>query len=307
MVSILVPVYNVCEYLQNCIYSLIKQTFNDLQIVMIDDGSTDSSWELLQKFASVDRRIEIYRQNNCGVAKTRNRLLSLAKGDFILFVDSDDWIEYNTVEILMNTQQKDDYDIVSFQMVGAHNKTEGYYTQEKLIPLFLEHRVFNGSLCNKLIKTSHFENLKFDETVSYGEDALMVWQVLQQVDKAAIIIDELYHVGINRNSLSRRHFDDNKLSVFHVWDSISNSVDEKWPQYSSLAYARFTCEMTLILRDAVKSNYKDVSQIKPLQEVIRRNLHFLIKEGISTAPMILFAWIASHNYRLATRFARFVW
>ena len=307
MVSILVPVYNACEYLQNCINSLIRQSFNDLQIVMIDDGSTDSSWELMKKFASIDRRIEIYKQENCGVAITRNRLLNLTKGDFILFVDSDDWIEYNTVELLTETQKKNNYDIVSFQMVGAHNKTEGHYSQDELISLFLEHRVFNGSLCNKLIKKSLYENLKFDETVSYGEDALMLWQVLQRVDNAIIIPDELYHVGINRNSLSRRHFNDNKFSVFRVWNSICGSVDEKWPQYSSIAYARFTCEMTLILRDAVKSNYRNNNQIKPLQEVIRRNLHFLIKEGISTTPMILFAWIVSHNYRLATRFARIIW
>jgi glycosyltransferase involved in cell wall biosynthesis len=307
MVSILVPVYNAYEYLQGCIDSLIQQTFNDLQIVSIDDGSTDNSWKLMQKFAAFDNRIEIYRQKNFGVALTRNRLLSLAKGDFILFVDSDDWIEQNTVELLMNTQYKGNYDIVSLQMVGAYNKTEGFYSQKELISLFLEHRVFNGSLCNKLIKKSLYENLRFDETVSYGEDALMIWQVLQRVDKAAIIIDELYHVGINRNSLSRRHFDDKKFSVFHVWESICKSVDEIWPQYLSLAHARFTCEMTLILRDAVKSNYKDIEHIKPLQRVIRNNLHFLIREGISTMPMVLFAWIVSHNYFLATCLARFIW
>ena len=93
MVSILVPVYNSAPYLRKCVGSITGQTYTDLQIVLINDGSTDDSWDIMQELARQDKRIEIYSQPNCGVAATRNRLLDKVRGDFVLFVDSDDWIE----------------------------------------------------------------------------------------------------------------------------------------------------------------------------------------------------------------------
>ena len=122
MVSILVPIYNVSRYLRECVGSLTRQTFTDLQIVLINDGSSDDSWEILQKLAQQDQRLEIYSQPNCGVAATRNRLLEKARGEFVLFVDSDDWIEQDTVEILMQEQKKEDYDIVMYQL--SKHKTD---------------------------------------------------------------------------------------------------------------------------------------------------------------------------------------
>ena len=104
MVSILVPVYNASQYLRECVASLTGQTYTDLQIVLINDGSTDDSWDIMQELARNDKRLEVYSQPNCGVAATRNHLLDKARGDFVLFVDSDDWIELDTVEILMNKQ-----------------------------------------------------------------------------------------------------------------------------------------------------------------------------------------------------------
>ena len=94
MVSILVPVYNAAPYLGECVASLTGQTYTDLQIVLINDGSTDNSMDVLKELSRNDGRIEVYSQPNRGVATTRSHLLSKAKGDFVLFVDSDDWIEH---------------------------------------------------------------------------------------------------------------------------------------------------------------------------------------------------------------------
>ncbi len=307
LVSILVPVYNAEAYLKKCVESVAGQTYTNLQIVLVNDGSTDSSWTMLQDMAAHDGRMEFFTQSNRGVAATRNRLLDLAKGDFVLFVDSDDWIELNTVELLVKEYEKNHTDMVIYQMIDTHHDIQGTFTQEQVIKLFLEHNHVNGSLCNKLTKRVLFDKLRFDETISYGEDALMIWQVLQRVQRVSIIKDQLYFVSVNRDSLSRQTFNNNKFSAFKVWGAICNDVDTGWPDFSQLAHARYACEMTLILRDAVKSGYKDVEYIRPLQRVLCRDGRYITSTGISTRAMRAFAWVAGHSYWMARCISGLVW
>lgn len=300
MVSILVPVYNAAPYLRQCVDSLTGQTYTDLQIVLINDGSSDDSLAVMEELAKEDKRIEIYSQPNCGVAATRNRLLDKVRGDFVLFVDSDDWIDLDTIESLMHEQQKGDYDIVSFQLTAARDKDE-YLTQEEVVKLFLEHLSFRGSLCDKLVKAKLYEGLKIDQTVSYGEDAMMVWQVLQRVKNVAVLGRAFYHYRENMESLSRQSFNGKKFSAYTAWDLICRDVDEAWPQYSDIAHARFACEMTQILFAATRSGYRHDNSIRLLQETVRRDGPKIAKTGISTWKMSHYAWLISHNYWLASK------
>ncbi len=304
MVSILVPVYNSAEYLQKCVKSLTGQTYTDLQIVLIDDGSTDESWTIMRELASTDKRIEVYSQPNMGVAATRNHLLDKIRGDFVLFVDSDDWIDNDTIEFLLNKQQEDDYDIVSFQMKGSLINEENIFNQEQIIKLFLEHIVFTGSLCNKLVKSSLYDKLRLDENVSYGEDALLMWQAIQRIKKVAILKKQLYYYRINENSLSHQKFNGKKCTAYTTWNIICRDTDELWPQYSELAHARFACEMTQILREGIKSGYNNMEFIRVLQDEIRKDYHLIYKTGVSSFKMQMFAWVVSHSYWLARRFYR---
>lgn len=298
MVSILVPVYNAEPYLRQCVDSLTGQTYNDLQIVLINDGSTDGSLALMQELAQQDKRIEIYSQPNCGVAATRNHLLDKVRGDFVLFVDSDDWIELDTIETLMREQQKDDYDIVMYQ-VGLSST----FNKEKAIGHFIEHGFFRGMLWNKLFKTRLLEELRLDETISFGEDSLLVWSVLQRIDKMITLKRRLYHYGENDSSLSRQTFNGKKLSSYKVWDSITCGVDENWPQFSEIAHARFACEMTQILFAAAIGRYKEDEQIHLLQKEILRDGRLMKKNDVSTPIMRGFSWILSRNYKLVSSLA----
>lgn len=298
MVSILVPVYNAAPFLRQCVDSITGQTYTDLQVVLINDGSTDGSWEILQELARQDKRLEVYSQPNCGVAATRNHLLDKVRGDFVLFVDSDDWIELNTVETLLHEQAKADYDMVMFQGVGMAVNNNGVITRENAVKQFLEHKIFNGMLWNKLFRTTLVNGIKLDETVSYGEDALLVWQVLQRVKSISIIDAELYHYRENENSLSLQKFNGRKFSAYTVWNDISSDTIERWPEYKDIALARFACEMTQVLMAAAKDNYSHNSSISLLQEEVRRDSSMIKKTGISSWKMSLFAWLISHNYWL---------
>ena len=116
-VSILIPCYNVKVFFPKCIDSIINQTYRNLQIVLIDDGSEDNTWIVMQAYAAKDDRIEIYHQENQGVASTRNNLLDKVKGDYVLFVDSDDWCELDMVDFLINKAIANDADIVTCSVV----------------------------------------------------------------------------------------------------------------------------------------------------------------------------------------------
>ena len=305
MVSILVPVYNSAPYLQECVDSLTGQTYADLQIVMINDGSSDESWEIMQELARKDKRIEIYSQRNNGVAATRNRLLEKVRGDFVLFVDSDDWIELYTIETLMSEQKKGDYDIVAFQLSSPTLHDE-HFNKEQIIKKFLEHKTFRGSLCDKLVKAALYQGLRIDETISYGEDAMLVWQVLQRIDRISILHNVLYHYRVNSSSLSRRQFDGKKFTVYTAWDYIVRDTEDMWPQYTDIARARFACEMAQVLRAGAIAGYKYDNSVRLLQEEVRRDGHLINKTGVSSFKMSLYAWLVSHSYCLASRLSPYL-
>ncbi len=305
MVSILVPVYNTAPYLRQCVQSLTGQTYRDLQIVLIDDGSTDGSLDVLKELARDDKRIEIYNKANGGVASTRNLLIGKARGEWVLFVDSDDWIDPDTVECLLNAQSEGDYDIVSYKLSGESTDNKVVYNHDEIIKLFLEHTTFRGSLCDKLIRGSLFDGVFCDRSVGYGEDALIVWQVLQRVKSICLLDKTFYHYRVNMNSISRQSFNGKKFTAYTVWDTICRDVDEDMPQYRDIAYARFACEMTQILRAAALSGYKRDTSVEVLQEIVRRYGHLIRKTGISSSKMSLYAYLISRNYPLAKCLSRY--
>ena len=162
LVSILLPVYNTSAYLPQCLDSVLAQTYENLQVVLVDDGSKDNSLEICQQYAAKDSRIEVYHQENQGVATARNALLSKIKGDYFFFVDSDDWIELDMIEFLLTRAEKERADIVTCDIVINDSKVSSdyfskIYSKDEAVERFLYHLEFRGSLCNKLMKITVLE------------------------------------------------------------------------------------------------------------------------------------------------------
>ena len=298
LVSILIPVYNTAEYLSQCVRSVINQTYTSLQIVLIDDGSNDGSWELMQKLAEQDNRIEIYHQQNQGVSITRNNLLDKVKGDYVLFVDSDDWIELDMVEFLVSKLNESDADIATCVNVINDAQVSVQYFQNELshneaIERFLYHKEFRGSLWNKLFKTSLLHNCRFHRGISLGEDALFCWHVLQNITKVLYTDRQLYHYHMNNDSICHSVFGPRKLSAHFVWEQICNEVEKYYSQYLSIAKARHCIEDVLLLRDAVKSHYSVKSDIELLQSTVSKYWPCLFKVPITTFKMKVYAILLS--------------
>lgn len=291
LVSILIPVYNVESFLRECLDSVVHQTYSNLQIVLVDDGSTDRSWDIMQAYAKIDTRIEIYHQTNKGVSATRNHLLEKVKGDYVLFVDSDDWIEANTIENCINEVKDKHIDIYIF---NAKNNSILY--QEEVIKLFLEHCEFRGMLWNKFIKRDLFQKHKFDEKICYGEDALMIWALLQNSPIVLLSNKQFYHYRIHDSNISKSSFNENKFSAYYVWRQICSEVESYWPQYQDIAHARYAIEMTLLLRDALNSKFDNLQIITCLRKIIIKYRRFIKKTNISSKKMRVYTYLISHFY-----------
>lgn len=304
MVTILIPVYNTAKFLRHCLDSIIAQTYQDLQVVLVDDGSTDESLAICQEYANKYPYIEVHHQANAGVAAARNKLLSHVTGDYVLFVDSDDWIEPQTVEYLVTMAQRSQADIVTCEAIindqPITNKEikEEEWTQEHVVYEFLRHVIFNGSLWNKLLKAKQIKGIQFAKGISYGEDALFIWQVLQRVQKVLITNCQLYHYRMNDTSISHQTFGPKKMTGYIAWEQINQDTDLLWPQYRDIARARWGIESMWLLYFAAKSNYKYDHHIQKIQRNVRLQFKYIYKTKLLNQSKILFAVLISHFYFL---------
>ena len=305
LVSILSPCYNVEKFLPQCLDSIINQIYSNLQIVLIDDGSKDATWHVMQDYARKDNRIEIYHQENQGVSATRNHLLEKLKGDYVLFVDSDDWIEPNMVEFLLGKSLTNNAEMVVCGNVindtaPASEYTEELWSQDKAVREFLRHVSLNGSLWNKLIKVSLLHNEpRFHRGISYGEDALFCWELLQDVNTILFTDRQLYHYRMNINSISHQQFGEKKLTGHEVWSQICDETSKVYPQYLHIAQARFCLETTYLLRDAAHHGYKEMEDVKVLQNTVKKYWHCLNGLNITSLTKKVYAFLACRSYWLA--------
>ncbi|MDR0643875.1 MAG: glycosyltransferase [Treponema sp.] len=230
--SVIIPVYNVEKYLRSCIESVLFQTFEDIEIICINDGSTDHSLSILEEYAAVDKRFVIINQGNSGLAAARNAGAAAARGRYIIYVDSDDWIRETTAEVLKETIEKhENPDLVVFGTTPFPDEpraSDWHYrvltTPDEYLPsidaetlltkLYL--KVYIWRCCFKrefLTKNT----IRFEENCKYGEDALFTFEAMPKVRGAAVISDKLYHY---------RHFRPDSLMYTIAQDPVSRCAEQ---------------------------------------------------------------------------------
>lgn len=209
-ISIIVPVYNAAQYLKTCIDSLVGQTWKDIEIILINDGSTDNSEEICKTYLS-DSRVIYHYQENAGVSTARNVGLSLATGDYICFVDSDDWLELDALERL----QKETADIVIYNFYHGEKKhcsvlTDGTYSKEDLFPKMISYVDSGGNVAYifhtlwiRLFKRTLIDahHIRFDPRFHNGEDLLFTLAATMHASSISVRSSEyLYHYCPTSNS-----------------------------------------------------------------------------------------------------------
>lgn len=314
MVSILVPVYNSEKYLRQCLDSIVNQTYKDLQVVIVDDGSKDNSLSICREYADKYEFIEVYHQGNAGVASARNALLDKARGDYTIFIDSDDWIELDMIEGLLHYIAEYDLDIVICGSVSEYNDSAtavdtSYCSplidnREEAVKKFILHKELNGSLWNKLVRTSLFHNLRFAQDIWYGEDALMMWQVLQRVNRIGSMPTPYYHYRMNDASISHQTFGPQKMSGHQVWATIYADTCRDWPEYKRVARAAFAISDMWLLFYAALDKYPFDKNISHFQRHVRENIIDILRAQHIKVNKKVFALGMALSYRLGCSLIR---
>lgn len=211
MISVIIPVYNGEKNLKECIDSILNQTYSDLEIILVDDGSKDLSGKICDSYSQMDFRIKVIHQENQGVSAARNKGLDVATGDYITFVDSDDRLEADMYEFLLDLAEEYGADIahcgykridekghILKEINGTH--TLLIQNSQEALECMLTGRHFVPSLCNKLFKASLFDNIHFEIDLRINEDVLVAFEVFQRAKKIVFADETKYCYLVHETS-----------------------------------------------------------------------------------------------------------
>lgn len=249
-ISIIIPIYNVEMYLPRCIDSVLSQSFSNFELILINDGSTDQSGDICDKYAARDNRIIVIHTPNSGVSAARNRGLDMAKGEYIGFVDPDDYIDSRMYEILINKVEELNVDIAicSFAYVENHKVTPHdiseeckLFNKEQAIEYYFNEKLpFDYSfLCNKLFHKKLFVSVRLNPILSVQEDNEVFIRLLNQSASVIYIPKPLYFYYIRMDSVTQSGLTFKKLTVVDSLFEVYKYTHEKLPHFQNEALNKY--------------------------------------------------------------------
>ncbi|MBO5402310.1 MAG: glycosyltransferase family 2 protein [Clostridia bacterium] len=313
LVSVIVPVYGTEAYLPACIDSICKQTYKNIQIILVDDNSPDKCPEICDSYAQQDSRIIVIHQENKGVSGARNTGLRHAKGDYLVFVDSDDELYSDAVELLLNDANTYNADVVSAvkKVVRDNsvltcfrgNENVTVYRGEEALLLSLNGDKNTNSSCAKLFKTAFVNGCFFEEGKNINEDMFFVFQCYT---KKPILVHRdifVYKYNTRVDSNSRQVFSDKYFSMLYFCERKKEIIAEKFPEYIEQAYNMEVRTHLLFLQVLCRTNEKKYKNAyKESAKTVRKLYKY--HRPINKHHKML-AWLAAHGmyplYKFAVR------
>lgn len=269
MVSVIVPIYNVEKYLFECLESLNKQTFDDYEVLLIDDGSTDSSSDIAKKYCKNNSKFQYFRKDNGGLSSARNFGIDKAKGEWLMFVDSDDIVDSYFIEKLHNLviSSNTQIGVCSFkkfqdkeEISAAKQGETKVYSKEEYFNYFFDSAFM--AACNKIYKKSLFNDIRYPEKRIH-EDFATTYKLIDKVSYISVINEELYNYRFNNNSITLSKIKHNKIDLLEVYKSIILFYKDKKENYQIVLVKKtsnqfFSCFGTLLTYKKDRyENYKD--------------------------------------------------
>ena len=240
LISVIVPIYNVERYLNTCVDSIANQTYSNLEIILVDDGSPDKSPEICDEYARTDVRVKVIHQKNGGLSAARNAGIDIAQGEFLTFIDSDDFVACNYVELLYKGIVEFDADISIASFCTFTNEDELKISRNELSfveiakdECFRRYGALNAGLsmpfisaCNKLYKKDFFTSIKFPIGKLY-EDAFSTYKLLDKASKIVFTPSKLYFYRINPQSILGQSFKEKHLDMVEAFRSGFDFFNQK--------------------------------------------------------------------------------
>lgn len=269
LVSILVPVYNTADYLDRCLQSLCSQTYKNLEIIVINDGSKDDSLKKLLDWQKRDSRIRVFSYSNSGISKTRNRALSKANGDFVMFVDSDDFVETDMLEVMVKEVKKRKLDVLQCNFVMDFGPFPFYrswtgnkdFSTVKAMQMLAKEKYLNNYPWGKLYRKSCFENVRFPEDMKGFEDTCTVFKALANAKRVGTIPNRFYHYAQRMGSLINCMSLDTVYLMRHAYEYQEKKMNELFPhEHFSFDQQQYNTDMVIIYTLILFCRRKDHSK-----------------------------------------------
>lgn len=306
MVSVIIPVYNVERYIERCICSALKQSYSDLDIIVVDDGSLDKSREICEELCKVDNRIRLVRKQNGGAASARNVGLEMAKGDWVIGLDADDWIEKDYIMRLVHTAEENNLDCcISSSKLIVYGENDEILSQESRkifdkefitgkveeiykvqanacaarvndLPINIDFVALRSCATpwDKLYKNSIIQkaNLRYDEDLHSKEDIVFSVNYLKQCNRIGYIDTEGYRYGVYKNSLSHGYNEwivsDAKLTIEYFNNYLKKCRNQM--EHDILCQGMYTAMIRFFIEECERYffNKKNNSEIKDVERKI---------------------------------------
>lgn len=282
-VSIIIPVYNAEKYVCDCIESILNQTYKNIEVLIIDDGSTDGSLNLLLKYEKKDSRVVLVHKSNSGVSATRNVGLNLVKGDYITFVDSDDWVEPEYIEILTSAAEAYRCDVVACNVsmdyqnqvkkrkIKEITESELLTDSKRIFQEMADCESYTLHIAGKLMKSKLIKNVRFSD-LCYAEDAYFNRKIFSESNSIYKMPYAGYHYRVNgdsasekRENLKRNMFDDIKMCMYTREICIQSGFDID----ISYLYWKITYDVFHILTNEFHFSSDEMKKMKEIIKEIK--------------------------------------
>ena len=287
MLSVIIPVYNEQDYLARCIDSVLCQSHKDLEIILVDDGSTDHSGSVCDDYASRDSRIKVIHKSNGGLSDARNAGLDVITGDYVTFIDADDYVHPCFAELLLAAINDSGVQIAVCRWQELNEGSEHKpvdttvialrtFTQEEAINSIFYQKELTHSACSRIFKTSIFDDIRFPKGVLY-EDLAVIYPIMKKVDKVALIDPPMYYYMHRKGSIITTMTLQRTQVLDHL-EALETQVAEEAPQYLPAVRSRHlsACFNMLRLMPADDPQWQPIKQkcwkyVKNMRNVCMRD------------------------------------
>lgn len=316
LVSIIVPVYNGENFLKCCIDSILSQSYKNFELILINDGSTDNSSKICEEYRLKDKRIKYLSQHNQGVSIARNKGLQIMQGEYVIFVDADDIVHKNLIDICIKTIKNSNCDLVIYSYKKFVNMID-YLLEKEIYEMIsltqkdIFREIFIGSngrqrfrmlAWNKLYKAELFDDIKFPLNRKYGEDASVTYKIIKKV-ASAIFIDNppLYFYRDNPNSALNKFLNEDNLQIFDTYNEIYldiKNTNQKFLEYITAAYIIRIFEFICRIKNEILIKNNQLKYLKKLRIKIELKMNDVLKCKYVTKRLKILFFIYNMNIKL---------
>ena len=291
IISVIVPVYKVEEYLDECVKTIVDQTYTRMEIILVDDGSPDRCPQMCDEWAKRDSRIKVIHKANGGLSDARNAGLDICTGDYIAFVDSDDWIKPDMYQKMLEAIEEENADLCACNIISCYPNREVAWgakeyivgDSEKMLDLIYSDSIFPVCAWNKLYRRKLWEDFRFP-VGKICEDAFTTYLLVDKADRIVQITEPLYCYRIRPESIMTSSFSRKSMDEEEAWRNNYEFVKKHYPRIRRKVFTFYLQSVRVLI---YRINEKERSQYHKeyvfLRNIMKKNLFFML--FLSTAKI----------------------